>query len=88
MPFSRFVQLLKLLSKVEQNEVKERFILSAFIGWQLGAGAGKKFGEYLEEVGLSEKRTAAEVPEDKELTAKEAIAKAEEILAIARKKES
>lgn len=81
------MQLLKLLSRVEQDEIKERFIQSAFIGWQMGAGSGKKFGEYLEEMGLSEKRTAAGAPEDKKLTAKAAIAKAEEILAMASKKD-
>ncbi|MBA7569921.1 hypothetical protein ES708_11663 [subsurface metagenome] len=82
------MQLLRLLSKVEQDEIKERFIQSAFIGWQMGAGSGKKFGEYLGEIGLSEKQAVAEAtPEDRKLAAKAAIAKAEEILAMASNKD-
>lgn len=82
--FSRFLQLRNLLIEAEREDVRERFILSAFIGWQMGAGAGKKFGEYLEGLGL--KQIAEVVPEAKGLTAEDAIKKAEEILAMARKK--
>ena len=61
--------------------------MSAFTAWQMGAGGGKKFGEYLEDLGVLEKQAAGEaVPEDKEMTAKDAVAKAEEILAMASKK--
>jgi len=85
--FSRFLQLRDLLIEARQDEAKEKFILSAFAGWQMGAGAPKKLGEYLEELGLLEKRGAGKVtPEVKGMTAKEAVAKAEEILAMARKK--
>ena len=86
--FSRFLQLRGLLIEARQDEVREKFILSAFIGWQMGAGAGKKFGEYLGDMGLSEKQVTDEVaPGIKGMTAKQAIAKAEEILAMARKKD-
>lgn len=88
MSFSRFLQLRGLLIEARQEEIREKFVLSAFIGWQMGAGAGKKFGEYLGELGLSEKQAGVgTIPEDKELTAKAAIAKAEEILAMASKKD-
>lgn len=72
-----------LLFKVKREEEKERYIQSAFVGWQMGAGAGKKFGEYIEGLGLSEKGTRT-TPD--KVTAKEAIAKAEEILRMAAKK--
>lgn len=86
--FSRFLQLRRLLVDEKKEANKERFILSAFIGWQMGAGGNKKFGEYLAELGLLEGQAIAGViPESKELSAKEAVAKAEEILAMARKKE-
>jgi len=71
-----------LLTEAKQEEGKEKLILSAFIGWQMGAGAGKKFGEYLEDLGLSDKKT----PQETKLTAKEAIAKAERIKAAIAKK--
>lgn len=84
--FSRFLQLRDLLVVIGREEIRDKFIISAFIAWQMGAGAGMKFGEYLEGIGLSEKQPVAETPEDKELTAKDAIKKAEEILAMASKK--
>ena len=87
LPFSRFLQLRGLLIKARQEESQDKFIMSAFIGWQMGAGAGKRFGEYLEELGLLKGQvTTGTTPESGELTAKEAIAKAEGILAMARKK--
>ena len=67
------------------------FTLAAFIGWQMGAGTGKKFGEYLEELNLVKKQATAEATGasgDKGLTAAGAIKKAEVILAMAKKKES
>ena len=55
MPFSRFLQLKRLLVEAKQEESKEKLILAAFVGWQMGAGGGnKKFGEYLGELGLSD----------------------------------
>jgi len=79
------VQLLKLLSKVKEDEIKERFIQGSFIAWQMGAGAGKKFGEYLRELGLQEGQ-AETMPPAQDLTKEQAIAKAEEILRMAREK--
>lgn len=53
----------------------------------MGAGGDKNFSEYLEGIGLAEKQAAAEATsKPPPLDAKAAIAKAEEILAIARKK--
>lgn len=83
--FSRFGQLRDLLIKVRQEEVKEKFILSAFIGWQMGAGGDKKFGDYLKELGLLEGQ-AESSPEPQGLSAKEAVAKAEEILRLAKER--
>ncbi len=55
MSFSRFSQLRSLLIEARQEEIKEKFILSAFIGWQMGAAGEKTFGDYLSHLGLSDK---------------------------------
>lgn len=87
MLFSRFFRLRKLLLKIRRDEIQDKFTLSAFTAWQLGAGAGKKFGDYLDSLGVMGKQAKGEpVPEDKEMTAKDAVAKAEEILRMASKK--
>lgn len=85
LPFSRFWQLRGLLVKARQERIREEFILAAFVSWQLGAGSDKKFGRYLEELGLEE-HTAEVDLEDKKLTVEDAISKAESILAMAREK--
>lgn len=85
MLFSRFLQLRDLLQKAKQDEVHEKFTLSAFTAWQQGAGPGLKFSEYLEGLGLSDKQATS--VESKELTAKEAIAKAEKIMVMVSKKD-
>lgn len=52
--FSRFTELVRLLSGVRRAEAKEKLVLAAFVGWQIGAGGKKKFGEYLRHLGLSD----------------------------------
>jgi len=79
------LQLGKLLLEVRREEEKEKLIMSAFIGWQMGAGGGMKFGEYLADLGLGENRDII-APEVGKTTAAESIKKAETILAMARKK--
>ena len=59
-------------------------IEGAWIGFQLGAGGELNFGDYLRKMGLLEENP--EVIEERKVTAKEAIAKAEEILRKAREK--
>jgi len=88
--FSRFLQLKSLLIGVRQDEVKEKFTLAAFVGWQMGASPGKAFHEHLEAMGLTDKQIEARAKapqESKGMTAKDAIAKAESILAKASKKD-
>ena len=48
--FSRFEQLASLLSEIRQEEAKEKIILATFVGWQMGAGGGKTFDEYLKDM--------------------------------------
>jgi len=74
-----------MLSKLKQEEEKERFILGAWIGFQMGAGGDKNFGEYLYSLGLMEERVADR--KGIELSKEQALAKAGEILAMARKKQ-
>jgi len=35
------------LSEARREETEEKFTLAAFIGWQMGAGGKKTFGQYL-----------------------------------------
>lgn len=85
LPFSRFLQLQNLLAKLRQDETREKFILAAFVGFQMGAAGDKNFSQYLESLGLL-KGTGMPPSETKDLTKEQAIAKAEEILALARQK--
>lgn len=52
--FNRFIQLRGLLVEVRQEEAKEKLILVAYMSWQMGAGAGKTFGEHLHRLGLAD----------------------------------
>ncbi len=68
--------------EVGKEEVRERFVLSAFVGWQMGAGPGVKFGDYLRALGLVDE---TEKPQESGgISAEEAISKAESILHKAR----
>lgn len=51
------MELTRLSAKVRQTEAKEKFVLAAFIGFQLGAGGKQTFGEYLKHLKLSEQPT-------------------------------
>lgn len=56
-----------MLIKASQDEAREKFILSAFVGWQMGAAGEKTFGEYLSYLGLSDeppKRVESQNKED------------------------
>ena len=46
--------MVRRISKVKSEEVKERFINGAWIAHQMGAGGDKNFGDYLKEMGLLE----------------------------------
>lgn len=83
----RFQQLTKLAVEARQVEVREKFVIGAWIGFQMGAAGGKNFSQYLGELGLAEKQAKDEAtPEAGELTAKKAVAKAEGILTMAAEK--
>ncbi len=65
---------MKILHEIKHEEAKGRLIEVAFIGFQMGAGGNNTFGQYLESLGLSEKKV-----EVANITKEEAIAKAERI---------
>jgi hypothetical protein len=52
--FARFYELVELILKAKKEDVKERLIVAAFIGFQMGASGEKNFGEYLEGMGLKD----------------------------------
>lgn len=54
--FVRFLELAQLSLNAIEKEAKEKVILAAFIGHQLGAGGKKDFPAYLEELGLADER--------------------------------
>jgi len=72
-----------LLIEIRQNEARERMIEGAWIGFQMGAGGELNFGDYLKKMGLLEGQ-AERMPEAREMSAADAIAKAEKILRRAR----
>lgn len=75
--------MVELALKVKHEEAREKLILAAFVGFQMGAGGDKNFKQYLESLGLAKDSDAVET---KPISAEEAIAKAEGILAKAKKK--
>ena len=76
-----------MLNRVRRDEEKEKLIAGAWIGFQMGAGSDKNFGQYLESLGLKETKGVSETPEGKKMTAADAIKRAEGILAMAKKKD-
>ena len=48
---------MKLLAEVKKDEARDRLTEAAFIGFQLGAGGDKTFGEYLTSIGLKDSDT-------------------------------
>jgi len=75
--------MVKLALKIKHEEAREKLILAAFVGFQMGAGGDKNFKQYLESLDLAKNSDAAET---ENITAEEAIKKAEDILAAASKK--
>lgn len=54
------------MAEVKKDEARDRLTESAFIGFQMGAGGDKTFGQYLEAIGLKEKTAESQTmtPED------------------------
>lgn len=68
----------------EREESRERWVQSAFIAWQLGAGEEQQtLGKYLEAFGLRDKPASSG---DSKRKAQRAIAEAERIKAADRKR--
>ena len=68
---------MEYLRRVKVDEERERFVQSAFIGWQLGAGGGKGFVEYLEALNIYPGRPMAN---KKNLSPEEVTANTQRIL--------
>lgn len=62
------MRLNRALLQKELDRVKEEFTLAAFIGWQMGAGGKKRFGEYLNHLGLSDEGTLNNLGEKRDNT--------------------
>ena len=63
LPFSRFLGLQTLAAEARREEVKEKFTIAAFIGWQMGArikvagepeDASNTFQDHLVKLGLAD----------------------------------
>ena len=81
LPYARFRRIGRLIARSNREEARERLRDGAWIAFQMGAGGEMTFGEYLDKMGLGERK-----PEPKPVTAKDAIAKAEAILEKARER--
>lgn len=55
--------MVKLSLKAKQEGEKERLILAAFVGWQMGAAGQKTLGQYLCDLGLSSEPPRAAKPQ-------------------------
>ena len=53
--YSRFSRLVKMLVEYRTQESRNGLVEAAFIGWQMGAAPGKTFGQYLEDLHLTDK---------------------------------
>ena len=71
-----------MLADIRTEEMKERYIQSAYIGFQMGAGGEKNFGRYLESLGLADK---PQQPQDSR-TAKDILDGVEKTLQMMREK--
>lgn len=69
LPFSRFMQLVKISSEARRAEAKEKFVLAAFVGFQMGAGGKGTFGSYLSRLKLSDEPAQHIGPQSKEAEA-------------------
>ncbi len=65
-----------------KEAAREKFVLAAFVGWQMGARVGVRFGDYLQGLGLTDDPAGPQ--EGEGISAEEAIAKADSILHKAR----
>jgi len=76
----------KLIGEIKKEEARDAFTLSAFTAFQMGAGGEKKFGEYLNDLGLSENTDTAGAGVEVQVTKEEALKKAEAILKMVKNK--
>uniref|UniRef100_A0A6M3IP57 Uncharacterized protein n=1 Tax=viral metagenome TaxID=1070528 RepID=A0A6M3IP57_9ZZZZ len=81
LPLNRLLELLEVLGKIRQEEAKEKLVNGAWIGFQMGAGGEKNFGQYLESIGLIESKEEP-MPQ---ITIEEAMAKGQRIREKAKK---
>lgn len=74
--WKRFSMLSDMAEKIRQAEAKDRMIIAAFIGWQMGAGGKKSFRQYLKSLGLESKPevkvSAEEIRRQKEYALRQA----------------
>jgi hypothetical protein len=93
LPYSRFVDMVEWIAEEKRREeekeirrieleTKDRYRQAAFIAWQLGAGDGMTFSEYVR--GLFGDENDAEHAPEPEITKEKALEEAERILALFR----
>ncbi len=76
---------MEIIGEAKREEYKEKLIMGAWIGYQMGAGGDKNFGDYLGHWGLLESSPKGD---NKVVSAQDAIKKAESILEMARNKKT
>lgn len=77
MPFIDFVEQSEYIERAQETETKRGYIYQAYGSWLQGHGEKKSFGEYLNSLGLSEKKP--------KLTTKQKRKIAQHSIAVARK---
>lgn len=72
--FTRFCEIIETIKEAKKNEHQERMIAAASTAWQLGAGQGMSFHDYL--VAMKLIKPVILTPEEKAIKRERSIKKA------------
>lgn len=72
--FTRFCEIFEVIKEAKKEEFQERMIAAASTAWQLGAGQGMSFREYL--VAMKIIKPVILTPEEKAIKRERSIKKA------------
>lgn len=69
---------MKRVEKIKLREIEEKYALASYTAWQLGAGRGMTFGNYLRYLGIYDlkpkiKKTKEQLEAEKNIALEEAV---------------
>lgn len=83
--YEEFVFRSEMIEHEKAEEYKDKMVAATFMAWQMGAGSGKSFSDYIRSMGLLENEPEL-TEEQKDNMARFAIEKAERIKALDKKR--